>query len=147
MKRILLCTDGEEQTARAERTALDLALQNGALLVGLYVVDPFLKKFTHEIYAINRDACRDHLDRLLREQGEKALEALANKAEAEGIRFESRMRYGSPEEEILKEIDEQSYDLLVMGSKLLKGWRQRMESVNLPRRVFMNAPISLLFVR
>jgi nucleotide-binding universal stress UspA family protein len=147
VKRILLCTDGEEQTRRAEDMAFTLARQFNALLIGLYVVDPFLKKFTNEIYAVNRDECRDHLDRQLREQGESALKVLEERSKSEGVGFEWKLRYGSPEEEILKEIDEGSYDILIMGARLLKGWRQRMESVNLPKKVFSSAPIPVLFVR
>lgn len=147
MKKILLCTDGEEHTRKAEKMALSLARQYGATLIGLYVVDPFLKKFTNEIYAVNRDECRDHLDRMLREQGEGAMNSLIERSRSEGVEFRSKIRYGSPEEEILQEAAEGSYDILIMGSKLLKGWRQRMESVNLPRKIFAAAPIPVLFAR
>ncbi|MFP5213223.1 MAG: universal stress protein [Acidobacteriota bacterium] len=147
MKKVLLCTDGEEQTRGAEEMALDLAERFGAVLVGLYVVDPFLKKFTNEIYAVNRDECRAHLDRQLREQGETALAAMIERSKTRGVRFESKIRCGEPEKEILGEIEEGGYDILIMGAKLLKGWRQRMESVNLPRKVFASAPIPVLFVR
>jgi len=127
--------------------AFSLASKYNAVLVGLYVVDPFLKKFTNEIYAVNRDACREHLDRKLLEEGEKALGGLAERSRAEGALFEAKIRYGSPEEEILKEIDEGAYDILIMGARLLKGWRQRLESVNLPKKMFSDAPIPVLFVR
>jgi hypothetical protein len=60
LERMLLCTDGEEHTRKAEDYAFHLAKGVGADLVGLYDVDPFLKKFTNEIYAVNRDECRDH---------------------------------------------------------------------------------------
>ncbi|MEN6440961.1 MAG: universal stress protein [Syntrophobacter sp.] len=147
MKRILLCTDGEEQTERAERRALDLARRYDALLVGLYVVNPFPGKFTDEVYAVNRQESRDHPDRALREEGGKALMALTHACDADGVRFEPKMRYGDPEEEILKEIEEGNYDILILGARLLKGWRRRTGSSNLPRKMLMNAPIPILFVR
>jgi nucleotide-binding universal stress UspA family protein len=147
VKRILFCTDGEEHTAKAEDMAFDLACKYNAVLVGLYVLDPFLKKFTNEIYAINREACREHLDRQLLAEGEKALGELAERSRTKGTLFEAKIRYGSPEEEILKEIDQGAYDILIMGARLLKGWRQRLESVNLPRKILAVAPIPVLFVR
>ena len=147
MKRILFCTDGEEHTAKAEEMAFSLARKYNAVLAGLYVVDSFLKKFTNEIYAVNREECRLHLDRQLLGEGERALGALAERGRAEEVLFEAKIRYGSPEEEILKEIDEGAYDILIMGARLLKGWRQRMESVNLPKKMFSQAPIPVLFVR
>lgn len=147
MQRILLCTDGEEHTRAAEDLALQLAKQFRATLVGLYVLDPFLKKFTHEIYAVNREACREYLDRALTEEGNRALEALRARSAAAGVAFEAKRRCGPPEEEILQEVQEGAYDLLVMGARLLKTWRERWESVNLPQKIFLKAPIPMLFVR
>jgi nucleotide-binding universal stress UspA family protein len=103
---LLLCTDGEEYTRKAEDLALRLAGQLQARLVGLYVVDPFLQKYTHEIYAVGREACREHIDQALREQGGKALEALRERSKAAGVKFEAKIRCGPPEEEILAEIKE-----------------------------------------
>jgi len=147
MKRILLCTDGGEQTDRAELRALELARKYDALLVGLYVVDSLLDNFTNDIVEMNYMDSRDHLERALREEGGKALIALTHICEADGVRFEPKMRYGDPEEEILKEIEEGHYDIFILGARLLKGWRRRMESSNLPAKMLMNAPIPVLFVR
>lgn len=81
---------------------------------------------------MGREACREHIDRALREQGEKALEGMREKCRVEGIEFEGKIRCGPPDEEILGEIAAGGYDLLIMGSRLLKTWRERWESVNLP---------------
>lgn len=147
MQKILICTDGEDHTQAAENMALLMAKQFQATLVGLYVIDPFLKKFTHEIYAVNREACRDHLDRLLHQEGSQALKALQEKCAGEEVAFQGKMRHGPPEDEILLEVQEQDYDLLIMGAKLLKTWRERWESVNLPKKIFLQVPIPMLFVR
>jgi len=147
VQKLLVCTDGTELARRAEDLALTLAGQFQAQLTGLYVVDPFLKKFTHEIYAVNREACRDHLDKLLRQEGEQALASLQARCAFAGVAFIPKVRQGPPEEEILNEIQEGGYDLLIMGAKLLKSWRERLESVNLPKKIFSQAPISMLFVR
>lgn len=144
---ILICTDGQENTAKAEEYAVTLAQKFQATLAGLYVVDPFLKKFTNEIYAINRDACREHLDESLKNEGMTALEQLSLKAEAEGLRIIQRMRYGDPEEEILHEIKEGAYDVVVMGGKVLKGWRENFESFKLSEKIFKKCPLPLLVVR
>ncbi|MBM4289938.1 MAG: universal stress protein [Deltaproteobacteria bacterium] len=147
VQKILICTDGTDLGRKAEDMALALASRFQAHLTGLYVVDPFLKKFTHEIYAINREACRDHLDKLLRHEGEQALASLQARCASAGLAFIPKIRQGPPEEEILNEIQEGGYDLLIMGAKLLQSWRERLESVNLPKKIFSQAPISMLFVR
>ncbi|MDP3031030.1 MAG: hypothetical protein Q8N33_03040, partial [Rhodocyclaceae bacterium] len=56
---LLHAKDRSPEVARVHKSALD----------ALYVIDPYPKKFTDEIYAINRDECRTHLDRSLAADG------------------------------------------------------------------------------
>jgi len=147
MKTILVCTDGEEHTLKAEEHAVDLAQLLGAAVTGLYVQSTFLRKFTHEIYAVNRNECREHLDTELRREGTAALEALGRRCADRGISYEPRMRQGDVADEILEEASAGIYDLMVMGAKLLSSWRGRLESVNVPLDVFKRAPLPMLFVR
>lgn len=147
LKKILLCTDGEEHTHRAEDYAIDLAEKFGAEIICLYVVSPFLKRYTNEIYAVNRDECREHLDKSLQKEGEDALKKIMKKATGKNIVLFTKIRYGYPLEEILAEIDEGDYDILIMGSKLLNGWKKRFESFSLPEKIFKKSPISMVFVR
>lgn len=147
MQRILVCTDGEEHTLKAEEHAIVLAERFGASVMGLYVQSPFLKKFTHEIYAVNRNECRQHLDDALRREGLLALEAFGRRCAKRGLSYFSRIREGDIVEEIVDEASTGGYDLLVMGAKLLDTWRSRLESVNIPLAVFKRAPIPMLFVR
>lgn len=147
MKRILVCTDGEEHTKNAEEQALLLAERFSAHVTGLYVQSTHLSKFTHEIYAVNRNECRDHLDSELQKEGVAALDALGRICASRGIVYEPRMRQGDIAEEIVSEASQGSYDLLIMGAKLLSSWRKRLESVNVPLHVFKRAPVPMLFVR
>lgn len=146
--KILLCTDGDEQAVKAEDFALSIAKSTGALICSLYVVNPFLKKFADEIYAVGRDEYRDYIDRTLHDEGNKVLKEFQEKAACnQEVKVIPKMRYGSPEEEILQEMEEGSYDLVVIGSKLLCGWRERFESYNLPEKVFRKTQRPVVFVR
>jgi nucleotide-binding universal stress UspA family protein len=147
MQRILVCTDGEEHTLKAQEHAVTLAEQFRASVMGLYVQSPFLKKFTHEIYAVNRNECCQHLDDSLRREGLEALEALQQRCAQRGVTYNSKIREGDIAEEIISEASTGGYDLLIMGAKLLGNWRERLESVNVPLAVFKRAPIPMLFVR
>lgn len=147
MQRILICTDGEEHSLKAEEHAITLGERFGASVMGLYVQSPFLKKFTHEIYAVNRNECRQHLDDALRREGLLALEALGRRCAERGVTYNSSIREGDIVEEIVSEASTGRYDLLIMGAKLLGTWRERLESVNIPLAVFKLAPIPMLFVR
>lgn len=147
MKRILVCTDGEEHTHGAESQAMELARALGASIVGLYVLSPYLKKFTDEIYAVNRNECRAHLDDSLRREGDAALAALGRQCAERGLEYSPLMRYGDIADEIVDEAAGGDYLMLVMGSKLLKGWRERLESCNVAQDVFRRVTAPVLFVR
>lgn len=147
IRKILLCTDGETHSAKAEEYAVALAKLSGAEIVGLYVVNPFLKKFTHEIYAVNRNECRKYLDERLKQEGESALNTVMLRAVKEGIQVTVTMRYGDPADEILDEIKEGGFDMVILGAKLLRKWKERFESFNLPEKIFRDISVPVLFVR
>ena len=147
IRKILLCTDGEGLAVKAEDFAVGMAKSAGARIYSLYVVNPLLKKFADEIYAVGRDEYRDYIDRTLHDEGNKVLKEFQKKACDQEVKVISKMRYGSPEEEILQEMEEGGYDLVVIGSKLLASWRARFESYNLPEKVFKKAQTPVVFVR
>lgn len=144
--RILLCVDGEPHTATACARALDLA-RDGAALDALYVVDPYLKKFTNEIYAANRDECRAHLDRSLAAEGEAALAAFVAQAQAAGISTGRLLQYGEPEEVIPQLVASGGYDLVVLGGKRFSGRYERWTSRDLPGRLDGKFAVPVLLCR
>lgn len=147
MKQILICTDGENHSVKAENYAVTLACCLPASLTGLYVQSTFLHKFVHEIYAVGRNECKDHIDTSLRTEGIEALASLGRRCEQHDIILHSKIRKGDVAEEIIAEIRDSQYDLLVMGAKLLTSWRNRLESVNVSLDIFKQSPIPVLFVR
>lgn len=147
IRKILLCIDGEEHTARAEEYAITLAKQSGAMIVALYAVSPYLKKFTHEIYAVNRDECCAHLDRSLAREGGEALAAFEGKAARNNVQVATIVLYGFPEQVIAEEAEQGRYDLVILGAKALRTWKDRFESCNLPEKIFKELPAPVLFVR
>lgn len=144
---ILLCVDGEPHTAVAVAHALDLARTHGAQLDALYVVDPYLKKFTHEIYAANRDECRAHLDRSLAAEGEAALDEFEGLARSAGITVGRLLDHGEPEKLIPQRIEAGGYDLLVLGGKRFFSRYQRWTSRDLPGRLDGRLDIPVLLCR
>jgi len=142
---ILLCLDGEPHTETACTLALDLARTHGAGLDALYVVDPYLKKFTNEIYAVNRNECRDHLDRSLAAEGETALNHFCTRAQATGMTVGRLLQYGEPEEVIPQLVTAGGYDLVILGGKRFAGRYERWTSRDLPARLDgkLTAPVLL----
>ena len=144
--RILLCLDGEPHSAAACAHALGLA-RDGAALDALYVVDPYLKKFTHEIYAANRDACREHLDRALAAEGEAALDAFIAQAQQAGISVGRLLQYGEPGEVIPQLVTGGAYDLVILGGKRFSGRYARWTSRDLPGRLDGKFAVPVLLCR
>lgn len=147
MKSILISTDGEEHSIKAEEYAVVLASCIPASLTGLYVESTFLHKFVHEIYAVGRNECKDHLDRSIHNEGIEALAALGRRCSSHGVSLRSKVRKGDIAEEILAEISEFEYDLVIMGAKLLTSWKVKLESVNVSLDIFKLSPIPVMFVR
>jgi nucleotide-binding universal stress UspA family protein len=145
--RILLCVDGEPHTDAAVALALELARVHGAALDALHVVDPYLKKFTDEIYAVNRDECREHLDRALAAEGDMALDAFAAKAAAAGITAGCLQQAGPPDELIPQLVAAGGYDLVVLGGKRFATRYARWASRDLPGRLDGKLAVPVLLVR
>lgn len=145
--RILLCVDGEPHTETAVALALDMAQALGAGLDALYVVDPYLKKFTDEIYAANRDECRAHLDRSLAAEGAVALDQLLTRAAVAGIVAGRLLEYGPPEEVIPRRVMAGGYDLVVLGGKRFSGRYDRWTSRDLPGRLDGKLPVPVMLCR
>ncbi|MEW6515061.1 MAG: universal stress protein [Pseudomonadota bacterium] len=144
--RILLCLDGEPHSEVACARALDLA-RGGAVLDALYVVDPYLKKFTHEIYAANRDECREHLDRSLAAEGESALDAFIAQAQQAGVSVGRLLQYGEPEDVIPRLVTAGGYDLVILGGKRFNGRYERWTSRDLPGRLDGKFAVPVLLCR
>lgn len=145
--RLLLCVDGEPHSEAAVALALDLAQTHRASLDALYVVDPYLKQFTHEIYAVNRDACRDHLDRALAAEGDAALDGFAARAGRAGVAAGRLMQYGEPEAVIPQMVAAGGYDLVILGGKRFAGRYERWTSRDLPGRLDGKLEVPTLLCR
>jgi nucleotide-binding universal stress UspA family protein len=147
MKNILLCIDGEKRTQKAVNYALEITVACNGRLTALHVINPYLKKFADEIYAVGRIEYGNYIDRELRKEAEHIINEFKAAADLFGLSYEIILRYGPPEEEIIKEVSENSYDLLVLGSKQVNTFKAKIRSFNLPKKIFDNLNIPTLFVK
>jgi nucleotide-binding universal stress UspA family protein len=106
--RILLPTDGSEQSAEAEQQALALAEQFDAALYALHVIDTrHLSEPALSSMELPTDEAEDTAMALLKE--------VVQAGEDRGIDVTSRCCHGVPHDEILAYADEIDADLIVMG--------------------------------
>jgi nucleotide-binding universal stress UspA family protein len=135
----LLAIDGEPHTAAAIDWALNLAglLQVG--LVAVHVADPYLEQFADELYAQGRQAYREHVGRCLDQIATEAVAAFEQTAQGHAVVYEVKIRHGALVEELLAELAEGDYGLLVLGKQRLTGVRRRLAR-NLSQKVTKSRP-------
>jgi nucleotide-binding universal stress UspA family protein len=122
--RILLCSDGSDESEGSEAALRSLGLLPEAEVVVLGVVEP-----THEAERLSR-----------------SLQAMSGRLEKSGALAQVRLRRGHAAEEILAEAESQTYDLVVVGARGRSGMtRFRLGST--ATRLAAHLPTSMLACR
>ncbi len=137
-KKILIPTDGSENTKAAITQGLELARVMGSEVTALYVVDQ--ASFVN----FPMDATVVSIYSLLEKEGKDAVDYVVNEGQKLGVKVTPKVVEGSPAKKIVDEAE--NYDLVVMGtlgrtgiSKLLLG--------SVAERVVRFAPCPVLVVR
>ncbi len=115
-KKILVPTDGSENSEKAGEYAISLADVSGGDIIVLYVID------TEYLKSLPQHDLRDQTEKDLRAEGERAVkqfEERLEEAQCEGkcklIKIAHMMKEGKPADVILQTIDEEGVDQVVMG--------------------------------
>ena len=131
-ERVLIPTDGSDTAAAAVDHGLSLAATYGASVTFLFVAD---------VYAMSSVPER----REAREYGREIVDALVDRATAEGVEAEGTVRTGFPHEEILDEASDVGADLVVMSSHGRTGV-ERVLSGSVTERVVRLSEVPVLTV-
>ncbi len=122
-KKILVATDGSEYTKKAVIHAIELAKISEAELHAVYVISLISPPSSLDIKTnydpksySPTDVSIEGLKRILRQEGDKAIRYVEDLAKKEGLDVEKWIIEGQPAKEILKLAEEQSVDLIVMGT-------------------------------
>ncbi len=115
-KKILLPTDGSKNSERAGEYAISHADITGDEIVVLHVID------TDYLNAIPQPDIRNDLDKDLRADGKKAVETFKNQLEesqcsgkCQNIEFKVLVKEGKPADIIIKTIDDENIDQVIIG--------------------------------
>ena len=142
--KMLLATDGSEETELATRAAVELAEDTGSELHVVYVepLPDFMKKndagtpgYDRELYEMIEEEARDTLRKLVwrvRVGG--------------GTVADSHLRMGAVAEEIVAFADELEVDLIIVGSRGLRGIRRAITG-SVSESVFRLARCPVMVVR
>ena len=115
-KKILLPTDGSKQAERAGEYAISLADISGAEIIVLNVID------VHYLDALPQEDLRKKLEKELRADGKRAVEYFKDNLEesqcngiCKNVTFKTLIKKGNPSDVILKTIDDENIDQVVIG--------------------------------
>lgn len=109
MKKILVTTDASEYSKRALTTALELARKFNAEIELLNVMyTPVMDGASFEGYRIPPE--------LIEQQGEQTLDATLEGVDISDVALVKKKIHGEPAKVILKEVENENIDLVVMGS-------------------------------
>ena len=121
-KRILLPTDGSENAEKAGEYAISLADLSGADIIVLNVID------TYYLKSIPQPDVRESVDEELRADVQRAVERFEAKIEenkcngkCQNVNFKILLKEGKPADVILKTIDEEGIDQVIIGKSSKKG--------------------------
>ncbi|MFB6156076.1 MAG: universal stress protein [Haloferacaceae archaeon] len=108
--RILVPTDGSEGVERAVDHAIELALEHGAEIHAIYVVNPA------HFSGIPMEGTVEGVSELYREDAEAAVEAVAERCRDRGVEVEPVVAEGTPSAEIVRYAERNDCDVVVMGT-------------------------------
>jgi nucleotide-binding universal stress UspA family protein len=137
---VLIPTDGSEAVDRALDHAIPLAGDHDATVHALYVVDG-------RVLAANSGDLREAVAADLESQGETAVQAVADRAEAAGLDVETTVTRGTPDTEIVAYAASNDVDLVVL-SPTGKSPRERIQSLgSVSDRVADDATVPVLLIK
>ena len=143
-KKILLATDGSEEAELATRAAVELAEGTGSELHVVYVepLPDFMKKNDAGMPGYDRQ-----LYKMIEGEGRETLRKLVWRVKvAGGSVAEAHLRMGAVVEEIVALADELEVDLIILGSRGLRGIRRALAG-SVSESVFRHARCPVMVVR
>ena len=125
-KKILVPTDGSKNAEKAGEYAISLAKEGNVDIIVLYVVDTSqgdrMKRGEGYVGAVPSKDLREQLEKQLEEEGEKAVESFKEKLEetqcagkCTNVNLITLRKEGKPSDVILKIIEDEDVDQVVMG--------------------------------
>lgn len=138
--RILVPTDGSDETERAVRHAAELAAAHDAEIHCVYVVN------TASFASLPMETSWEGISDVLEEEGDAALQRAQEIAGEYGVACRTLLIEGSPGKEIARYAEDEDCDLVVMGTHG-RGGIDRLLLGSVAERVVRSSAVPVLTVR
>lgn len=141
LRKILIATDGSKAAEKAVDFGVQIAGLSGAKVYAVYVID------TTPYYSIPLDEVwSKEVYEQLETMGNEITSDVEKAAKAAGLEAESLVLKGDPAERIIKFAEEQSVDMIVVGSHGI-GEFERLVIGSVSEKVVRHAKVPVLVVR
>lgn len=141
LRKILIATDGSEAAEKAASFGVQIAGLSGAKVYAVYVIDttpyysiPLDQVWSKEVY--------EQLETL----GNEITSSLENTAKTAGLEAESLVLKGDPAERIVNFAEDQSVDMIIVGSHGMGGF-ERLVIGSVSEKVVRHAKVPVLVFR
>ena len=148
-KKILVTDDGKDISNKALNYAISLSNSTGAELLILRILEDVQKFDDVSVEGYNEDSQMDHQNFHRNIKGEviDAMEAKIKKCEEAGCKnkISYKFRAGKADDEIVNEINESNFDLLVLTTSHIDSWVRSLFSD--ARKIISNVSIPILIIQ
>ncbi|HET9806160.1 MAG: universal stress protein [Deltaproteobacteria bacterium] len=148
-KKILVTDDGRDISNKALNYAVSLSNSTGAELLILRILEDVQKFDDVSVEGYNEDSQMDHQNFHRNIKGEviDAIEAKIKKCEEAGCKnkISYKFRAGKADDEIVNEINEGNFDLLVLTTSHIDSWVRSLFSD--ARKIISNVSIPVLIIQ
>lgn len=149
--RILVPHDGTEMSDRALAKATELAGVLGAEMVIVHIVDSrFVPPSATLGFISDRtslEAAKTELVRILKSGAEQMLKKRLEEVKKKGVKVNFLLGVGSPADEIVKEARNVKADMIVIGSRQLRGVDKLKALGSVARKVSETAECPVMIIR
>ena len=146
IQKIVVAIGGSDASIRTAKYAIVLAQQYRCSLTAVYVVDTATLRQLVLTNIFVPDESADY-EKSLIENGERYLKYVRELASQKGLKIETVLRKGSVFGEILKEAEEKSADLILLGSGEKNSRMERDNLSEAHKEILMHAKCSVLIVK
>ena len=148
-KKILVTDDGKDISNKALTYAVSLSNSTGAELIILRILEHVEKFDDVTVEGYNEDSQMDHPNFHRNIKGEiiDAMEAKIKKCEEAGCKnkISYKFRAGKADDEIVNEINESKFDLLILTTSHIDSWVRSLFSD--ARKIISNVSIPILIIQ
>ncbi|MDQ1254051.1 MAG: hypothetical protein QG646_3265 [Euryarchaeota archaeon] len=141
LRKILIATDGSETAEKAAHFGIQIAGLSGAKVYAVYVID------TTPYYSIPLDQIwSKEVYEQLEQMGNEITSNVEKTAKAAGLEAESIVLKGDPAQRIVNFAEEQSVNMIIVGSHGIGGF-ERLVIGSVSEKVVRHAKIPVLVFR